>query len=136
MVQAAVAASGRTSITAVTILTSLSNQEVAEIGFAKNALESATNLARISTAAGATSIVCSPFEVAAIREIVPSHVNLITPGVRPSDSDAGDQKRVMTPSEALSAGANFVVIGRPITSYAQRSLADLKARAAEILSSL
>ena len=136
MVQAAVAASGRTSITAVTILTSLSNQEVAEIGFAKNALESATNLARISTAAGATSIVCSPFEVAAIREIVPSHVNLITPGVRPSDSDAGDQKRVMTPSEALSAGANFVVIGRPITSYAQKSLADLKARAAEILSSL
>lgn len=136
MVSAAVSSAQKTSITAVTILTSLSDSDLIDIGYSNNALASACNLAEVAVAAGATSIVCSPFEVAAIREIVPNSVALITPGVRPLDSDAGDQKRVMTPNEAIDQGADFVVIGRPITSYAQKSLPDMTKRAAEILKSL
>lgn len=136
MVSAAVSSAQKTSITAVTILTSLSDSDLIDIGYSNNALASACNLAKVAVAAGATSIVCSPFEVAAIREIVPNSVALITPGVRPLDSDASDQKRVMTPKEAIDQGADFVVIGRPITSYAQKSLPDMTKRAAEILKSL
>lgn len=116
MMGAAVQALPGVSITAVTILTALSDADVKEIGFVKPALESALSLAELSVAAGARAIVCSPLEVGAIRSVVPDSVILITPGVRPTGSALNDQTRTMTPHEALHAGANFVVIGRPITA--------------------
>lgn len=116
MMGAAVQALPGVSITAVTILTALSDADVKEIGFVKPALESALSLAELSVAAGARAIVCSPLEVGAIRSVVPNSVILITPGVRPTGSALNDQTRTMTPHEALDAGANFVVIGRPITA--------------------
>ena len=116
MITAAVQALPTTDVTAVTILTSLSEEDLFEIGFANNALESAVSLARMSVAAGARAIVCSPLEIAAIRSAVGDEPHIITPGVRPEGSSGGDdQKRTMTPRAAISAGASYVVIGRPIT---------------------
>jgi len=116
MISAAVQALPTTDVTAVTILTSLSEEDLFEIGFANNALESAVALARMSVAAGARAIVCSPLEIAAIRSAVGDEPHIITPGVRPEGSSGGDdQKRTMTPRAAIAAGASFVVIGRPIT---------------------
>ena len=136
MVKAAVLAAGKTSITAVTILTSLNDEDLSRIGYRDGSLTSAVNLAALATSAGATSIVCSPFEVSAIRRRVGSDVVLITPGVRPADSEVGDQKRSTTPAEAIANGADYVVIGRPITSYAKESLEAMTRRASEISSSL
>jgi orotidine-5'-phosphate decarboxylase len=136
MISSAVKSAGSTSITAVTILTSLNNADLREIGFSGNALESAVSLAKLSVAAGARSIVCSPFEVEEIRKNVPSNIELITPGVRPIDSELGDQKRAATPQEAIQKGANFVVIGRPITSFARESLDSMRARAANLSAQL
>jgi orotidine-5'-phosphate decarboxylase len=116
MVAAAVAASPQTDITAVTILTSLSEDDLFQVGYANPALESAVALASLSVAAGARAIVCSPLEIEAIRSSVGSAPHIITPGVRPAGEAGGDdQKRTMTPRAAIEAGASFVVIGRPIT---------------------
>ena len=116
MISAAVQALPTTDVTAVTILTSLSEEDLFEIGFANNALESAVALAKMSTEAGARAIVCSPLEIAAIRSAVGDEPQIITPGVRPEGSSGGDdQKRTMTPRAAIAAGASYVVIGRPIT---------------------
>ena len=116
MILAAVQALPTTDVTAETILTSLSEEDLFEIGFANNALESAVALAKMSVAAGARAIVCSPLEIAAIRSAVGDDPQIITPGVRPEGSSGGDdQKRTMTPRAAIAAGASYVVIGRPIT---------------------
>ncbi|ASY22607.1 orotidine-5'-phosphate decarboxylase [Candidatus Planktophila versatilis] len=116
VISAAVQALPTTDVTAVTILTSLSEEDLFEIGFANNALESAVALAKMSTEAGARAIVCSPLEIAAIRSAVGDEPQIITPGVRPEGSSRGDdQKRTMTPRAAIAAGASYVVIGRPIT---------------------
>ena len=133
MVRAAVDAVPGTSITAVTILTSLSEEDLFEIGYANNALESAVALATLSVNAGAKSIVCSPLEISAIRAVVAPEIEIITPGVRPaSDTPADDQKRVMTPRDAISAGASLLVIGRPITSAWKDGAAAMTARARSI----
>jgi orotidine-5'-phosphate decarboxylase len=143
MVRAAVDALPRTSITAVTILTSLSEEDLFEIGYANNALESAVALATLSVKAGAKAIVCSPLEISAIRSVVPPEIEIITPGVRPvgvrpvgvrpaNDSPADDQKRVMTPHDAITAGASLLVIGRPITSAWKDGAAAMTARARSI----
>jgi len=116
MIKSAVDALPNTDVTAVTILTSLSEEDLFEIGFANNALESAVALAKMSVAAGAKAIVCSPLEISAIRSAVGPASTIITPGVRPlSEVGTDDQKRTMTPSDAIAAGASLVVIGRPIT---------------------
>ena len=116
MISAAVKSLPTTDVTAVTILTSLSEEDLFEIGYANNALESAVALAKMSVAAGARAIVCSPLEIAAIRSAVGDEPHIITPGVRPAGSSgADDQKRTMTPQAAILAGASYVVIGRPIT---------------------
>ena len=116
MVAAAVKASPATDITAVTILTSLSEDDLFQVGYANPALESAVALASLSVAAGARAIVCSPLEIAAIRSSVGPSPFIITPGVRPAGEAGGDdQKRTMTPRAAIESGANYVVIGRPIT---------------------
>ena len=116
MISAAVNALPSVNITAVTILTSLSNSDVSAIGFTSDALTSAVGLAQLATTAGARAIVCSPLEVSAIRSQLGQTPIVITPGVRPlSDQGSDDQQRTMTPKEAISSGATYVVIGRPIT---------------------
>ena len=130
MVSAAAEAVPDIDITAVTILTSLSEQDIFEIGFANPALESAVALAVMSVKAGARAIVCSPLEISAIRSAVGPIPHIITPGVRPlSDAGSDDQVRTMTPRGAIEAGASFVVIGRPITSEWAQGLDAMKARA-------
>ena len=133
MVRAAVDAVPGTSITAVTILTSLSEEDLFEIGYANNALESAVALATLSVKAGAKAIVCSPLEISSIRAVVAPEIEIITPGVRPAtDAPADDQKRVMTPRDAIAAGASLLVIGRPITSAWKDGAAAMTARARSI----
>jgi orotidine-5'-phosphate decarboxylase len=133
MVRAAVDAVPRTSITAVTILTSLSEEDLFEIGYSNNALESAVALATLSVNAGAKAIVCSPLEISAIRAVVAPEIEIITPGVRPAtNAPADDQKRVMTPRDAIAAGASLLVIGRPITSTWKDGAAAMTARARSI----
>lgn len=137
MVAAAVQAAPKTHITGVTILTSLSEQDVSEIGYGASALTSAVGLAELATKAGAGAIVCSPLEISAIRSAVGSAPIIITPGVRPADSTASDdQVRTMTPKAAIEAGASLVVIGRPITQSWSQGSAAMKDRAAEIAAQL
>jgi len=141
MVTAAAKAVPNVSVTAVTILTSLSESDLFEIGFANPALESSVALAKMAVDAGAKALVCSPLETAAIRSAVGSEPIIITPGVRPlAEQGADDQMRTMTPGDAIAAGANFVVIGRPITkSWSEGAVAmSAKSRliADEILSAL
>ena len=137
MVSAAVAAVTSTSITAVTVLTSLSDADLSDLGYAKPALETAVSMARVATASGATSIVCSPLEIEAIRAVIPQSVEIITPGVRPADEEGGDdQMRTMTPAQAMKAGANFLVIGRPITSRWSEGKAAMATRAAHLVASI
>jgi len=133
MIKAAVDAVPGTDVTAVTILTSLSEEDLFEIGYANASLESAVALAKMSVTAGARAIVCSPLEITAIRSAVGPTPTIITPGVRPlSEAGSDDQKRTMTPRDAISAGASLVVIGRPITkSWAQGAEA-MKAKARAI----
>lgn len=114
MITAAKDALPNGSITAVTVLTSFSEEGFSALGQSQNIEETTKNWAKLALAAGATSLVCSPFEVATLRDLSNSAI-LITPGVRVPGDDLGDQVRVMSPKEAISAGANFVVIGRSIT---------------------
>jgi orotidine-5'-phosphate decarboxylase len=137
MIKAAVEASPKTHVTGVTILTSLSEDDVLEIGFKDNALSSAVGLAKIAVSAGAGAIVCSPLEIAAIRAAVGSSTIIITPGVRPADAAAvDDQVRTMTPKAAIATGANLVVIGRPITQSWTLGALAMRDRAAQIASEL
>lgn len=116
MIKAAVDSVPHIDITAVTILTSLSEEDLFEIGYANPALESAVSLAALAVKAGARAIVSSPLEISAIRSAVGPEPLIITPGVRPAGSGKGDdQVRTMTPHAAIQAGASYVVIGRPIT---------------------
>jgi orotidine-5'-phosphate decarboxylase len=115
MVEAAVGALPNTKITAVTVLTSLDAATLQVMGWQGSPTDIAVRLATLAVDAGARAIVCSPMEVAAIRAAVPDDITLITPGVRPAGSALGDQRRVATPAEALAAGADLLVIGRPIT---------------------
>lgn len=137
MVAAAVEAVSETSITAVTVLTSLSDDDLSELGFADTTLPAAVSMAKVATSAGARSIVCSPHEIAAIRAVIDTSVEIITPGVRPTDEvGSDDQVRTMTPAQAIALGANFLVIGRPITSRWSQGAAAMASRAAEIVDSI
>ena len=115
MIAAAAQELPESSITAVTVLTSLDTAAIKTLGMNAEIENLCIEMARNATAHGARSIVSSPMEVKMLRATLPSHIELITPGVRPSGSLSHDQKRVMTPHEAIAAGANYVVIGRPIT---------------------
>jgi orotidine-5'-phosphate decarboxylase len=117
-IRAAVQAAPDTKIIAVTVLTSLSGADLAGIGLAGPVSDAVRRLAGLAVRAGALGLVCSPQEVAAVRAEVGPEITLITPGVRPVGSDAHDQARIATPEEALRAGADLLVIGRPITGAA------------------
>ncbi len=115
MVKAAADALPDTFITAVTVLTSLSQEQLTAMRWSGTAQEIVATLAQQSVAAGARAIVCSPQEVAAVRQAVGEGITLITPGVRPIGADVGDQQRIATPEQAIADGADLLVIGRPIT---------------------
>ncbi|MGW0802988.1 orotidine-5'-phosphate decarboxylase [Nonomuraea sp. NPDC002799] len=131
MIRAAVESAPNTMIAAVTILTSLTEEDLDRIGLAGPADDAVRRLAALSVAAGATALVCSPNEVAAVRREVGAGITLITPGVRPTGAATQDQMRVATPEQALADGADLLVIGRPITGAA-----DPGAAAAAIAASL
>jgi len=115
VVRAAVEAAPDTMVAAVTVLTSLQDDDLGRIGMTGPVPDAVRRLAVLSVAAGAQGLVCSPQEVSAVRSEVGPDVTLITPGVRPAGADAHDQARVATPEEAMLAGADLLVIGRPIT---------------------
>lgn len=102
-------------VLAVTILTSLDDRELANIGFSGTALDNAVRLAQLAQRSGLRGVVASPHEIRAIREACGDAFTILTPGIRPAGSEVGDQKRTMTPREAIDAGASYIVIGRPIT---------------------
>ena len=136
MVSAAAEALPGTRVVAVTVLTSLTTDDLRRLDLLGPGSSSAGDLAvRLAVAAvdaGARAVVCSPEEVGAVRSALAGRdVILITPGVRPAGSDAGDQRRVATPREALDRGADLLVIGRPITGAA-----DVAAAAAAIAEDL
>jgi orotidine-5'-phosphate decarboxylase len=101
-------------ILGVTVLTSMDETDLTEIGIQKPPAQQVQHLATLATAAGLKGLVCSPKEITALRKILPPETQLITPGIRPADTDTGDQKRTLTPAQAIKAGANWLVIGRPI----------------------
>lgn len=104
-----------TTLLAVTVLTSLDSGDLAEIGFAGTPVESVLRLAELAARAGIGGIVCSAQEVSAVRQRVGAGIVLVTPGVRLPEDAAGDQKRVVTPEDAVRRGADYIVVGRPIT---------------------
>jgi orotidine-5'-phosphate decarboxylase len=114
-VAAAVQALPDTKIVAVTVLTSLRSADLSEIGLTGTVRDAVLRLAALAVRAGARGLVCSPQEVAAVRAEVGPDITLVTPGVRLAGQASHDQARVATPQEALSAGADLLVVGRPIT---------------------
>jgi orotidine-5'-phosphate decarboxylase len=132
MVSAAVrGAGGRLRVLAVTVLTSLDAAALDEIGLAGPAEAAVVRLARLAVGAGAGGLVCSPHEVRAVRAAVGPSPLLVVPGVRPPGAARGDQARVATPAEAVKAGADVIVLGRPL-----REAKDPLAAAREIAATL
>jgi orotidine-5'-phosphate decarboxylase len=132
MVRAAVRGAGPgTRVLAVTVLTSLDGRALDEIGLSGPLEAAVVRLARLAVGAGAGGIVCSPHEVAAVRAAVGPGPLLVVPGVRPPGAARGDQARVATPAEAVRAGADVVVVGRPL-----RDAPDAAAAAGRIAASL
>lgn len=105
----------RPKIVAVTVLTSLDDDDLAAVGQAAPASAQVLRLAQLAEASGIDGVVCSPQEVALLRGEIGNAFSLVVPGVRPDWAGTDDQKRVMTPGEAVAAGADHLVIGRPIT---------------------
>ncbi|HUK66056.1 MAG TPA: orotidine-5'-phosphate decarboxylase [Anaeromyxobacteraceae bacterium] len=115
MLRAAVRGAGPSlKILAITVLTSLDAEALCAIGLAGTPLDAAVRLARLSVGAGAHGLVCSPLEIKAVRSAVGPGPLLVVPGVRPTGARRGDQARVATPEEAISDGADLVVVGRPL----------------------
>lgn len=104
-----------TRILAVTVLTSLDDEDLSRMGIRSNPLEQVCRMAELASASGCHGVVCSPAEVGAIRQQTSNGFDLVVPGIRPGGQSEGDQKRVMTPGDALKAGATALVVGRPIT---------------------
>lgn len=109
------ACAAQTKLLAVTVLTSLNDSALLEVGQQGPAADQVLRLATLTHEAGLDGVVCSAHEIKALRNALPKNFILMVPGIRPEGSEAGDQKRIMTPREAVSAGATHLVIGRPIT---------------------
>ena len=114
--QQAAKADGRAGplVLGVTVLTSSNGSTLAETGCEPNVVAQVERLARLAVKAGLRGLVCSPLEIVALRKILPAQVQLVTPGIRTGAEKADDQKRTLTPREAIAAGASWLVIGRPI----------------------
>ncbi len=100
---------------AVTVLTSMSDSDLAEIGMQGRAEEAVVRLAKLAEQSGMDGVVCSPAEAVRLREVCGKRFLLVTPGVRPAGSDRGDQHRVTTPGDAIANGSDYLVVGRPVT---------------------
>jgi orotidine-5'-phosphate decarboxylase len=98
----------------VTVLTSSDGNTLAEVGCEPNPGKQVERLAMLAVRAGLRGLVCSPLEIADLRQLLPSHIQLVTPGIRTGNEKADDQKRTLTPREAIQAGASWLVVGRPI----------------------
>lgn len=109
------AAESELILVAVTVLTSLDTAAMKEVGWNVSPEEQVLRLARLSARAGVDGVVCSACEVALLREEMDPEFRLVVPGIRPKDKNPIDQKRVMTPAQAVQAGADYIVVGRPIT---------------------
>lgn len=121
----------RPLLIAVTILTSLGADDLAEVGLHGTPAENVMRLATLTRDCGLDGVVCSPLEAADLRRRLGDEFRLITPGVRPAGSAQDDQRRIMTPAQAVAAGASYLVIGRPITQVPD-PIAALKAINAEL----
>lgn len=104
-----------TKLIAVTILTSMGQDDLNEVGIQTEVKDQVVNLASLANVSGLDGVVCSAKEVSILRENLAKDFLLVTPGIRPEGNATSDQKRVMTPAEAMSAGSSYLVIGRPIT---------------------
>lgn len=113
----------KTKLIAVTVLTSMEQSDLAEIGLDIDPLTQVQRLAKLAAASGLDGVVCSAQEAKILRETMGKDFLLVTPGIRPADSAAGDQRRVMTPEQAKAAGVSYMVIGRPITQAADPAAA-------------
>ncbi len=112
-----------TLILAVTVLTSMDQSALSAVGVRSPVLEQVERLARLATRSEVGGIVCSPHELVHLRTCLSPETKMITPGIRPAGSDLGDQRRIMTPAEAKLAGADYLVIGRPILAAKAPGLA-------------
>jgi len=121
----------RPLVIGVTVLTSLGDDDLADVGQQGPAGEQVCRLAALAQAAGLDGVVCAPTEIELLRRDCGRDFVLVTPGIRPAGAAAGDQKRVMSPGEAVRRGADYLVIGRPITTAADPAAA-ARAIAAEI----
>jgi orotidine-5'-phosphate decarboxylase len=100
----------------VTVLTSMDDEDLAKAGYAFTARDLVMRRAVQAASAGMGGVVCSPQEAAAVRQAIGGEMVLVTPGIRPSGTELGDQKRVLTPGDAMRNGATYLVVGRPVTS--------------------
>ncbi len=98
----------------VTVLTSMDSPALSEIGCLPNVGHQVERLAALAVQSGLRGLVCSPLEIMALRQILPAHIQLVTPGIRTGAEKADDQKRTLSPREAMQAGASWLVVGRPI----------------------
>lgn len=130
MMQAAIDASDRVAqvtgkerplVIGVTLLTSLDQDDISLLGFQSTVQDQVVHLADLAQSAGLDGVVCSPFEISLIRKKLGNDLTLVVPGIRPEGAAKGDQKRTLTPKEALERGADYLVIGRPITDAADRA---------------
>ena len=113
-------------VLAVTILTSLGEEDIREVGFDRTIPEQIAKLAKLAKDSGMDGVVASPLEIELIRETCGPDFKILTPGIRPAFAAVNDQKRIATPAEALRKGADYLVIGRPITAAENRREAFLK----------
>ncbi len=114
--RAAATSASKPLVLGVTVLTSFSDADVEEVGFSGRVVDNVLRLAALARASGCGGIVTSAREAAEVRRELGAGFAIVTPGIRPAGSDVGDQARVVTPSEAIAAGASHIVVGRPITA--------------------
>jgi orotidine-5'-phosphate decarboxylase len=131
MKAAAAARGGGLRVLAVTVLTSYDDADLKSAGYTMSVGDLVAQRARQALEAGIDGLVCSPEEVKNLRAIVGDRLALVTPGIRPTGSDAGDQKRIATPSSAIASGADYLVVGRPVVAAA-----DPKAAAEAIIAEI
>lgn len=116
MMKAAVeAAAGKTKILAVTVLTNLDEKDLTSVGQSTPVGDQVLRLATLAKEQGAAGVICSPHEISLLRRNLGPDFLLVVPGIRPAEASKGDQKRTLTPEEAIALGASYLVVGRPIT---------------------
>lgn len=136
--EAAASIPGAPKLLAVTVLTSFDEQQLTAIGVSASPAVQVLRLSQIATANGMSGLVCSPAEVFLLRRELRQDCLLVTPGIRPTGSDSNDQKRFATPAAAITAGADMLVVGRPITQAADPAaaataiLAEIESAAASV----